>query len=187
MAAYATLSDVKAWLGITGDTDDALLTRLINAESARIDSYVDRVLSATNYDIVFSGNGRSSIVFPQYPIISVSSVSVNGVSIPAYVAPNGYGYAFSAWRIQLEGRAFSWGVNNCRAVFRAGYETIPLDVVQACIELVALRYRERDRIGHVSKTLAGETIAFTTTEMTDSVKQKLNQYRRTMTAGWGSF
>ncbi len=184
---YATVADVKSWLSITSNGDDALLARLITAESARIDEFLNRKLSSENYDIVFSGNGKNTIVFQQYPITAVQLIEIDGVGVPAYSSATGYGYQFSSWRIALVGRSFTWGIGNCHVKFTAGLNTIPKDVEQACIELVSLRYRERDRIGHASKSLGGETVSFVTSEMTDSILQKLNKYKRTMTAAWGSY
>lgn len=183
---YTTLAEAKAWLKISTDTDDTVLESLISAESARIDAYLSRALASQSYDIVFGGNGKQSMVFQQYPITAVASVEIDGVAVPAYSSSTGYGYTFSNWRIQLIGKSWTWGVNNCHVVFTAGYATIPADIRQACLELVALRYRERERIGHSSKSIGGETVSFVIAEMTDSVKQKLNQYRRTMTAAWGT-
>ncbi|HUN48020.1 MAG TPA: hypothetical protein VMU85_15930, partial [Stellaceae bacterium] len=62
--------------------------------------------------------------------------------------------------------------------YTAGYPATPPEVEQACIELVALRYRERERIGHVSKSLAGETVAFSQKDMSDDIRTILSVYRR---------
>jgi hypothetical protein len=58
------------------------------------------------------------------------------------------------------------------------YSYLPLEVEQACIELVSLRYQERQRIGQVSKSLAGEVVAFTQKDMQDDVVAGLAPYRR---------
>ena len=49
--------------------------------------------------------------------------------------------------------------------YTAGYAATPPEIAQACIELVCLRYKERDRIGQVSKNLAGEVVAFSQKDM----------------------
>jgi hypothetical protein len=62
--------------------------------------------------------------------------------------------------------------------YTAGYMTTPPDVAQACIELVCQRYRERTRIGEVSRALGGgETVTFSQKDMSDDVKLLLAQYR----------
>jgi hypothetical protein len=44
---YVTLAQVKQYLGITGTSEDALLTRLIDAASAAIDRYTGRRFTAS--------------------------------------------------------------------------------------------------------------------------------------------
>lgn len=61
------------------------------------------------------------------------------------------------------------------------YSYLPLDIEQACIELVALRYQERQRIGQVSKSLAGEVVAFSQKDMQEDVAAALAPYRRVFT------
>jgi len=70
------------------------------------------------------------------------------------------------------------GAQNIVIAYTAGYSTTPPEVAQACIELVALRYRERTRIGEVSRSLGGaETVAYGQKDMSDAIKTLLQQYR----------
>ena len=68
---------------------------------------------------------------------------------------------------------------NVAVTYTAGFAATPPEIEQACIELVALRYKERDRIGHVSKGIAGETVTFQQKDMPPDVQTLLDQYRRT--------
>ena len=63
------------------------------------------------------------------------------------------------------------------AEYVAGYATIPYDIRQACVELVSIRYKEKDRVGLTSKALAGETTSYNVKDMPDHVKTILKQYR----------
>lgn len=58
-----------------------------------------------------------------------------------------------------------------------GGRDVPEAVRDACVQLVALRFAERDRIGFKSKSLAGETVAFAVTEFPVSVTTILNAWR----------
>jgi hypothetical protein len=63
--------------------------------------------------------------------------------------------------------------------YTAGYAVPPADLSQACIELVALRYRERGRIGEVAKAIGGgQTVSYSQKDMSDSIKSLIQQYRR---------
>ena len=79
----------------------------------------------------------------------------------------------------LNGWVFSRGVK-CTIAFTAGYATIPADVDQATVELVAFVYRQRDRIDQISKSLNGsETVSFITEPSTKRAMAVLDSYRKT--------
>src|SRR5262249_16182788 len=109
---------------------------------------------------------------------AVSAVTVDGVAIPAVPDAISPGFAFSATRLYLRGYAFTRGVQNVSLAYTAGYAATPLEIEQACIELVALRYKERERIRHVSKRVGGESVSFSQKDMSDDIKTLLSLYRR---------
>ena len=178
-----SLASVKVWLGIpTGSTgDDALLTGLVTSASQFIQTWLDRQLAQANYTETRDGNGGQRLLFANYPVTAVSSLVIGGTAI---AASSGYltaGYLFTPGEIRLNGYRFCRGFGNIVVSYTAGYAVIPPDIAQAATELVALRYRERDRIGHASKTINGESVAFTIVDMPPSVRTALGQYRRVMT------
>jgi len=173
-----TVENVKGYLGITSATDDPLLDRLVSSASGYIQSWLNRSFASTSYTETFDGTGFDTRMVSNYPITAVSSVVVNGVSIP--LAPNSLasGYAFAERKIVLRGYAFVSGTLNCTVTYTAGYATVPPEIGQACIEIVANRYREKDRIGLVSKGLSGETITYSQKDFPDSVRTVLNNYKK---------
>jgi len=175
-----TLANVKAWFAppLTTTTDDALLTRLISAASDFILSWLDRDLALQSYTEPRDGSGGNRLSFANTPVTSVQSLSIDGLAIPAAPDAISPGFVYSATQLYLRGYRFCRGVQNVAIAYTAGYAATPLEVEQACIELVALRYRERERIGHVSKSLAGETVSFSQKDMSDDIKTLLSLYRR---------
>lgn len=172
-----TLVNVKSWLGITSTTDDALLTRLITAESSYIQTWISRTIASTAYNETRSGSGTPIMVTAQYPIISVSSLKINENTIPATTSALVPGYMFLNRTITLIGYVFTNANMNVKIAYTAGYATTPPDIEQACIELVSIRYRERDRIGASSKSIGGESISYITDAFPDSVRVILNNYK----------
>ena len=88
------------------------------------------------------------------------------------------GYRVHGDVVTLADDVFIRGVRNVAIVYRAGYATPPPEITQACIELAALRYRERERIGHASKSVGGETVAFVLDDMPAQTRTLLDRYRR---------
>jgi hypothetical protein len=113
------------------------------------------------------------------PVTAVTSVKVDGVAIPPAAGPTAAGYSFSPTMLYLRGYAFSRGGRNVEVACNRGWAATPADLERACIELVGLRYKERDRIGQVSQSLgAGQTVAFWVKDMPDSVKTVLVAYKK---------
>ena len=182
-----TLTDVRAWLqtgqNIFPPTDDQLLTRLVTAASQYIQTWLNRRIALADYLETRDGTGGRRLEFGCFPVSAVSSLTIDGIEIPAASSPatnTGVtpGYVFSTTQLVLREYIFRRGAQNVTFSYTAGYATIPPEIAQACIELVALRYRERTRIGEVSKSVGGgETVTYSQKDMSASMLTLLQQYR----------
>lgn len=182
-----TLANVKGWLGIAGanTNDDPILTRLISAVSAFVTNYLNRQILLATYTEIYTKGWGNTITPENWPITAVTSLTSNGNVIPA--SPDGIqnGYVFNDKTIFLNGYAFGFGpfvqgkqFLNVTLVYTAGYATVPLDLEQAVIHLVALRYREAERIGQRSKSMGGEVISFNVVNMPPDVVDTLAMYKK---------
>ncbi|HZL59440.1 MAG TPA: hypothetical protein VFC38_07040 [Stellaceae bacterium] len=180
-----TLANVKAWLSppLTTTNDDALLTRLVTAASQFIQSWLGRTIAEATYMETRDGPGGTRLFLRNRPVVSVAAVTVDGVAVPASSPPpTGAGYLFDDSSLYLVGHAFSRGRQNVTVNYTAGFAATPPEIEQACIALVALRYKERDRIGQVSKNLGGEVVAFAQKDVPADVATLLAQYKNTAPA-----
>ena len=75
-STLTTLTNLKTWLGTPNATDDALLTRLISAASAFIESWLNRTISIQTYNEKYDGTGQDTLMLSNYPIVSLSSISI---------------------------------------------------------------------------------------------------------------
>jgi len=197
-----TLADVKAWLQ-TGQsafpaTDDALLTRLITAASQFIQTWLNRQIASQDWIETRDGLGNAlgsidvRYQFAAFPVTAVSLVVVGGLTIPPVAASppalprvaavstfaTQVGYLFTPTQLVIRGYAVPRKAGCVTLQYTAGYSVIPPDLAQACIELVALRYRERSRIGEVARAIGGgETVSYSQKDMSDSIKTLIQQYR----------
>jgi hypothetical protein len=178
------LADVTSWLQ-TGQnpfpaTDDALISRLITAASQFIQSWLQRQIALTDWIEVRDGNGGQRLTFANMPVVNVIALAIDGLTIPP-APPDGAfgaGYVFSPTELALRGYVFSRRAQNVVVTYTAGYQAVPSDIAQACIELVCQRYRERSRIGEVSKALmSGETVTYSQKDMSDDIRTLLLQYQ----------
>jgi hypothetical protein len=176
------LPDVRAWLQNGQSsfpiTDDALLSRLITAASQYIQTSLNRQIALADYIEVRDGTGGHRLQFGCFPVMTVQSLTVDGQTVPRSASSSSAGYSFSTSQLSIRGYKFSYGAQNVVIAYTAGYATTPPDIAQACVELVALRYRERTRIGEISKSLGGlETVSYSQKDLSDPIKTLLQQYR----------
>lgn len=202
-----TLVDVKAWLqtapGLFPSGDDALLSRLITAASQFIVERLGRPILSADYIEVRDGptgpwgQGDARFQFAVTPCTAVLSVVVDSLTIPPVPTltsgapgivtslPPGLrgGYLFSPTQLIIRGYHVPCRAQCVAMTYTAGYPVVPPDLAQACIELVALRYRERTRIGEVSKHLGSETVSYLQKDMIPSTLSAIQRYRRVAPIG----
>lgn len=129
--ALTTLLNVKSNLSVDSNADDVLLTRTINQVSTAILNYLQRpLLARTTYTEVRSGVGNQKITLRNWPVVSIASVTINGVNIPQGTNPTKPGWFLQQWdgavagnlqQLYLIGYCFSRGLNNITVVYDAGY------------------------------------------------------------------
>jgi uncharacterized phiE125 gp8 family phage protein len=182
-----TLANAKSWLTIPDTNNDVLLVRLISAASAFLINWLNRdIMQATYTAEKYNGNGKTAMHLRNWPIQSVSSLLVNGVVVQA--SPDGLsnGYVFDEKFIYLLGAnvnsfppgTFGKGIMNISVTYVAGYATVPLDIEQACIELVSLKFKERGRIGIQSQQVPGQaSMTYSPRDLGKDTKEMLQNYR----------
>ena len=151
--------------------------RMIDAASVTIESYCSRVFLSASYTETRDGTGNRKLCLDNFPVTSVTAVTVNGQSIPPRPSAIGYGFTFDDLVVKLTGYRFEQGLDNVVIQYVAGLPAVPDDIDMACCEAVTLRYKSLDRLGVSSKSLAGESISFSTSDFSESVRRVLDQYR----------
>jgi hypothetical protein len=158
-------------------TDDILLTRLISSASDFIESWLNRRFDIETYTDVRDGTGTNRMMAANYPILSISNVTINNQNIQPSDGQS-FGYRNDLNRIWLVGGTFSRGIGNVQVTYSAGYSTVPPAIEQGCIELVAQKYFLKDRIGVNSKVINGETVSYTQKDLRDDFKSVLANYTK---------
>lgn len=132
-----TLAAVKSY--ITAPAADAVISGLITRISGHIRAAMNRgILVPTTYTQQFSGQGTQQLVLPEWPLLSLTSLKIDGLPIP--VSPQvddpssfnvTYGYRFQPWSgvppgnpavLDLIGYSFRGGLQNTIVSYVAGYQ-----------------------------------------------------------------
>jgi len=177
-----TLDNVHGWLGLDSSQteDDVLLTRLISAASGFMQTCCNRQFALQSYAETRDGNGTVRLFLKQYPIAAVASLVISGQTIAAGDPVSAPGYYFDSYSLMLNGFAFRRGMANVAINYTAGFAAIPLDLEQACIELVGVKYKRKDHIDRVSDVLANQTTSYSQRDMPAEVATVLQTYKRVL-------
>ena len=176
-----TIDQVKNYLypAVSTTTDDGKIQSLIAGASQYIINFTRRgtdLYSSRNFSERYDGNNQDFLRTRHWPITAVSLLQVNNITVvatPDFIAP---GYAVDgdpeAGKILLitnngnsaAGINFYWrnygglffykGRMNVLVNYTAGYGTVPFDLQDACVRIVAQNYKRRGTIDEKSKALA---------------------------------
>ena len=139
-----SLADLKCWLDAVGTDDDVLLARLITQISRAILNVIDRpTILPSTYTEIRDGGNDVSIMLQEWPVIGVSSCTVDGVVIPpsppliagasaqmGYVLdPSNVAPPGTMQRLSLRRYLFKCGFQNVTISYSAGYQITNESVV----------------------------------------------------------
>lgn len=184
-----TLEAVKAWGEIKGTSEDSVIQAAITGFSKHIHLRTgrDALKSIEDFTEVYDGNGSPRMLLRNYPIVSVTSVLVDGS--PAAIAP-GYGVAGVTIIEEKKGIGFGFGssgrftqgIANIQVIYQAGYDGVPVDLELAVREAVATNYKRRAWADLKSKSIAVQGTTGTTTyrdwKLTPQIEAIIDDYTR---------
>lgn len=143
---YATLSELKSYLGISGTSEDSILTTCLNAATLAIEAYTKRKFEAVTGTREYIYEGRDVILLDE-DLCELTSFKFNGVDvvkyrlypvnetpkswIRVYELPNSVTYGDYEQLFTVVGK---WGYSL----------TPPSDVKVACMRWASYLYRLKD-------------------------------------------
>lgn len=99
--ALCTLAEVKTLAGIGDTSQDARLELIINSVSAQIASYCGCSFARATYtNETYSPSNRQLLILRSWPVVSVSSLTVDGTATTDYVLSPEYSSAGFLYRRQ---------------------------------------------------------------------------------------
>lgn len=141
------LATVKATLAIGNTDSDAELQRMISAASAFARRYCGRALVVESIkDEFLAGRGRVVLPLVRWPVVSIDTVTENGLELEDETDFRVDAASGRLYRLDAGGSCIiGW---NCWPVvveYDAGYEELPVDLVDGVISLVKARWFARER------------------------------------------
>jgi hypothetical protein len=173
--AYATLAQVKQYLGVTGTSEDVLLTRLIDAASAAIERYTGRRFTAsTETKKIRREHFIMDMLFLPDDLFSLTQVVTDkgDVLLPSHFVP----FNPPVRMLLVRADAPSWSIDYTVDVTgQWGFTaTPPDDIVQTCVRLASWMYRSKD--AQVFDVTGQDGLNALSTRMPRDIAQMLDPY-----------
>ena len=147
--SITTTAAVKAYAGISGSGDDALLASLIlGCDKVAEQLSLGRLVAAANFTDRYDGTGRQELVLKRRPVNTISEIKFDdnwdfGESVEALATNR---FRLDNGIVRLRDQVFPVGVGNVQVKGNAGYAEWPADVVQAANIVVADWYARAKRL-----------------------------------------
>ena len=179
-----SLTEAKEWLGISDNTQDGLITRLIQAASRAVGNYLNRpTLFSQSYVETYDGTNSRVLCPINFPITAVTSLTIDGAAVSQVTDMLSDGYRVTPTNLVMNGsRRFTAGRGNVAITYTAGYATIPDDMQQACLMTLQSMVQAQTVDTTVSsESTAGYSVSYRATgagRVTEDAKELLKTYRR---------
>lgn len=181
-----TIDRVRDHLAIEGVDADPLLETQITASSAWFEGEIDRSILSGSYTEHRIGSGCRVVTLRNYPVTSVTSVSVDGVTIPQVDDLETDGYYLHdgtnlrpAGTIELAGSYRSGSIRIVSVSYVGGYAAVPADVELAVRLHVAFQYLNRTRDGFATQAGGGESASFQIAPVSFAyIRDVIDRYRQ---------
>jgi hypothetical protein len=110
------------------------LVRIGNGASAYCEERTSRIFKQRTLNLVASGNGKRTLLMLKRPIISIASLTIDGVAVD----PSEYVIWSEKGTIELKTRTFTVGIGNIALTYDAGYATSSTDPQLRQVTVAAL-------------------------------------------------
>lgn len=187
MGTLTTRANVKQFIGILSGVTafDAVLDTLVTLVDTLVEDYCHRHFADTTYTEFYDGqSNQRRLCLRNYPIISITSIhddtnrdfdSGTLISADDYTFETG---SDSNGIVHFHAASLGRGIRNVKAVYRAGYATIPTPLTMAANMIVAAIYNRRKALGTSGGSLASLSTSLATQFMPDEAKLLLNRYQK---------
>lgn len=183
--SLATPNELARFLGRELDATDREQAQIaLDIASAAVRNYTRQQLTRVNDDtVVLRGTPGQALVLPERPVVSVASVSMNGVA----VGTSSYQLVRDAlwWGARalntsndVSGDA-GWGTTATpiTVVYTHGYARVPDDLRGVCLQLAARTLSAP--VGVASESVGSYSVSYDQASLGEFERRLLDRYRRT--------
>lgn len=170
------LEELKSYLKITSNNQDALLNTAISQADSFIKDYTWRNLEAKDYTDIRDWRWESSVILKDYPVNSFTSYECNYWTISSEEWTSydidRYWVNKEEWILRSFFRMNKWIQNN-KLIYNAWYQTIPADLTRVATRIATYFYSGAWKLKQWVKkeSVDGASIEYDTT--TDAIEAEI--------------
>lgn len=181
-----TLLDTKAFLNVTDNSYNDLITKMVNSAGAYIQKYCGQPIEPSTDTEILDGSG-SNYILSQYSIVR----NLTGVSYRTAVNEDWEVKSISNYSAEKKGSTiyvvskdnFEYGFRNYKFNWDLGFDEVPEDIQQVVFELVAKQFQDFDKNNLVAldsrvQNLNGQQYQIKYLNLDSKHRTILNNYRR---------
>lgn len=178
------LATMKEYQELTGTDYDNLLTNLISRVSQFIKNYCHTNFTTEAVTKYHSGDDNEILILDHSHILSFTSLyddTDRAFGADTLVDAADYTVDLDTGIVYLlNSLTFDKGVRNIKETYNIGYATVPADIAQACIEIVAKKYKDSigKRLGIASESIGDKNISFTNEDIPKQAKVIMDHYEK---------
>jgi len=184
--AYASTSEVKAYLGITAVTEDTLIGALVARAQGIIEAYTGRKFEAateTRYfdDSYVDGQDLNLWGNDLLTITTLTNGDATSLASTDYrLFPRNDN---PKWKLRLDyDKSWNFSTDDAEISIAGtwGYSsTAPADIAHACIRLSAFLYRQKDTSADIDRPMiTGDGVTIMPSGLPSDVQKLLDRYKR---------
>lgn len=173
MTMLASASELASYL--QQDLDTATAELLLTVASAEFETAADTKFASTSTTWVVEGRGQTVLALPKHPVIAVSAVRVDSVTVSAsdYALVGQNLYRSTGWG------GHTWHPSKVEVDYTYGYTAVPDDVKGAVLEMAGAAYSNptlvtREQIDDYAVQYASVAAAMA---LTPAAEKTANHYR----------
>jgi hypothetical protein len=168
MAAFISKAELESFLGYAVDTDKATLT--VDAACDFIRNHTGQDFATGSQTVLLDGTGLDTVLLPQVPVGTVSSVKLNGEVVTEY------GISGSGMLLRTFPGVWTAGRQAVEVTYTYGYSEVPAEINMLALTIAARIYVQGlvtvAQVGLTNTTFATDALS-----LTEGEKNILSRYR----------
>ena len=181
-----SLAELKSYLNVTKTDFDVILAAIKAAVEAFVKNYCHDTFLHATFTEYYDGSGSGVLILDHYPITAITEINIDSDRAFAVSTKLATANIISSDRnnqrgiVELFDGTFPVGTKNVKAVYNAGFATLPEDLKLAVKQICAREFLIQDKamMGITSQNVGDKTVSLNLEDLPRNTWLILQAYKR---------